>query len=71
MSDFDLVLRGGRIVEGGALVPRTIAVRDGLIAAHREGAQAREVIDVDGCIVLPGLVDAHVHFRDVSVAPLR
>jgi len=61
------VLRGGRIVDGGGLSPRTVAVRDGAIAAlfsPTAPASAREVIDVDGCIVLPGLVDAHVHFRE-------
>ena len=63
---FDLVVRGGRIAEH-ALAVRTIAVRDGKVAAlldPAESAPARETVDVDGCIVFPGLVDAHVHFRE-------
>ena len=63
-NELDLVLRGGRVVEGGGLVARTVAVRDGKIVPFSEGAKAKNVIDVDGCIVLPGLVDAHVHFRE-------
>jgi dihydroorotase len=55
LSDFDLVLRGGQ--------PHTVAVRDGRIVPFSEGTAKCE-IDVGGCIVLPGLVDAHVHFRD-------
>jgi dihydroorotase len=61
------VVRGGRVVEGGALVGRTIAVRAGAIAgllAPGDSPRAGKTIDVDGCIVLPGLVDAHVHFRE-------
>ena len=66
-AEFDLLLRGGKIVDGSALVQRTVAVRDGTIAAllaPTEDAKANSLIDVDGCIVLPGLVDAHVHFRE-------
>jgi dihydroorotase len=55
LSDpFDLVLRG----------ERTVAVRDGKIVPFSEATKAKEVIDVGGCIILPGLVDAHVHFRE-------
>jgi dihydroorotase len=60
-------VRGGVIVEGGRLLPRSIAVRDGTIAAllaPESRAPADNILDVDGCIVLPGLVDAHVHFRE-------
>jgi len=63
-GDFDLILRGGRIVEGAELVARTVAVRGGKIVPFTETVKAKNVIDVDGCIMLPGLVDAHVHFRD-------
>jgi dihydroorotase len=63
---YDLLVEGGRIVEQGALRPRTLAVKDGRIAALLEpgAGQAREELDASGCIVLPGLVDAHVHFRE-------
>jgi dihydroorotase len=68
LSDgFDLAVRGGALVEGGRLVPRTIAVRGGRIAAlvdPSSNLKAKETLDVPGCIVLPGLVDAHVHFRE-------
>ena len=63
----DLLVRGGRVVEPGGLQPRTIAVQAGRVAALLPPGQSppsRNVLDVDGCIVLPGLVDAHVHFRE-------
>lgn len=42
-------------------------IQDGKITAygeHEEFGQPDEVIDASGCIVAPGLVDIHVHFRD-------
>jgi dihydroorotase len=63
----DLILRGGVIVSPDGLAPGDLAVADGRIAALlKPGADApagREIA-VDGCLLLPGLVDAHVHFRE-------
>jgi allantoinase len=45
-----------------------LASADGVIAAREEpgalGDDAREVIDARGLDILPGLIDAHVHFND-------
>lgn len=63
---FDLLIEGGSFVDGDGLRPYSLAVRDGKVAAllaPGEG-EAREKIDAAGCVVLPGLVDAHVHFRE-------
>lgn len=63
---FDLLVEGGSVVQGNELQPCTLAVKDGKIAALLlPGAgEASEKVDASGCIVLPGLVDAHVHFRE-------
>ena len=63
---FDLLVEGGSVVQGNELHPRTLAVKDGKIAALLQpgAGKASEKIDASGCIVLPGLVDAHVHFRE-------
>jgi dihydroorotase len=64
---FDLVIEGGLTVEGQDLRPRTLAVKEGKLAAlldPSEPHEAKKAISVSGCIILPGLVDAHVHFRD-------
>src|SRR4051812_23425773 len=63
---FDLVVQGGRMAHDGLAV-RTVAIKDGKVAAlldAGEPAPARETFDASGCIVFPGLVDAHVHFRE-------
>lgn len=65
MAEFDLVARGGTLVDGtGAPAVRgDVAIRGGRIAAVGEvkGKGARE-IDAEGAIVAPGFVDIHTHY---------
>lgn len=69
---YDLVVAGGRVVDpaNGRDEPADVAVRDGAIAAVGRSlrAGAREVIDAAGCLVTPGLVDAHTHL-DLAPGP--
>ena len=67
----DLLLLGGAIVTQDAdrtiLAEGGIAVRDGAIAATGPAAEiARdwtgERLDIAGCVVMPGLINAHQHF---------
>lgn len=62
---FDLVIRGGTLVDGsgGGPLAADVAVSSGKIVAVgklREGG--REEIDAAGCIVTPGFVDIHTHY---------
>lgn len=64
---FDLLLRGATVVDAGGMSPRDVAVTNGRIAAllpPGAPAEARSTRDLTGLLLLPGLVDAHVHFRD-------
>jgi dihydroorotase len=63
----DAVIEGGLVVSPEGTKPGSIAIRNGKVAAivaPGEKIEARERIDVTGCMILPGLVDAHVHLRD-------
>ena len=62
---FDLILRGGKIIDGNGGDPFVgdVAIRDGKIAAIGDvgGDVARE-IDARGLAVTPGFVDIHTHY---------
>ena len=61
----DLLLKGGRVVDGSGMRSYTadVAIRDGRIAAvGRITAPASRTLDVDGAIVAPGFIDVHTHY---------
>ena len=66
MAEYDLVIRGGTVVDGTG-IPRykaDVAVKDGRVArisGKISPGGARE-IDASGCIVAPGAVDLHTHY---------
>ncbi len=62
---FDLVIRGGEIVDGTGEPAFTgdVAVKDGRIAAvGAVSGKGAEEIDARGMIVAPGFVDIHTHY---------
>ncbi|MDH4268167.1 MAG: amidohydrolase/deacetylase family metallohydrolase, partial [Deltaproteobacteria bacterium] len=63
---YDLLLKGGKIVDKGFIDDRgmDIGVIGGIIAEVRPDLnplEARQVVDVSGFIVAPGLIDFHAH----------
>ena len=63
--DYDLVLKGGRVLDerNGVDGVFDVAIKAGKIAAVGKdlSAKARRVEDVGGAIVAPGLIDIHTH----------
>lgn len=71
---YDLVLRGGRVMdpESGLDAVRDVGIRDGRVAAVTEGGlEGREVIDASGLVVAPGFIDLHAHGQDPFSADLQ
>ncbi len=64
-----LLVRGGRLLDPSQGIdgPGDVLVVDGLVADLGPGLAAPaggEVLEADGLLVTPGLVDIHVHFRE-------
>jgi allantoinase len=65
---FDVVLRANRVITAHGEVARCVGVRDGRIAAiapHDAVLDADELVELaDDEVLLPGLVDTHVHVNE-------
>lgn len=63
MSGFDLIIRGGEIVNADGSVKADLGVKDGKVAQIGGEMSAEVEIDASGKLVFPGGIDAHVHLR--------
>jgi dihydroorotase len=65
-ATFDLIVRGGTLVTPGGRIVADVGARSGRIAAIGDlgAASAAHSIDATGLHVLPGVIDAQVHFRE-------
>lgn len=64
---YQLVVRGGTLCTPGGAIVADVGIREGRIAAIGDlgsHASAAEVIEAHGLHVLPGVIDAQVHFRE-------
>ncbi len=66
---YDLAVRGGTVVGAHTRAPLDVYIRDGKVALltpgeRRPDGDAIDALDASGCLVLPGMVDTHVHFMD-------
>src|SRR5215204_742699 len=72
MASYDLVIKGGTLIDPaqGIHDRRDVAFAGGVVTAvapEIAADQASELIDANGRLVVPGLIDAHVHvFEGVS-----
>ena len=67
---YDLVIRGGLVVDGtgGEAFEADVGVEDGRIAAIGKGlGRGAEEIDAKGRLVTPGFVDIHTHYDGQAV----
>ena len=53
----------GRVANQGCVAKRDVCIKDGVIVSSLDDADAT-IIDAEGCYVMPGVIDTHVHFRE-------
>jgi len=73
-DDFDLVIRRGRVIDPAQQIDRIadVAIRSGRIASIQNQipvSSAAQSIDARGKLVVPGLIDVHLHARDRELPP--
>lgn len=68
-ADYDIVVRGGRVVTAADDAVADVAIRNGTIEAiGRNLGAGRTDIDAAGRFVMPGGVDSHCHIEQLSAA---
>ena len=70
MRDVDTLIRNARVLDvfTGSLRAGDVAIADGRIVGF--GADgARDVVEADGRVLMPGLVDAHIHIESTQLSP--
>ncbi len=67
----DLVIKGGRIANVLSLEYERadIAIKDGVIVGIGPDYEGIREVDADGTVLMPGMIDGHVHIESTMLAP--
>ncbi|WP_159588311.1 adenine deaminase [Chelativorans xinjiangense] len=73
-APFDLLIRGGRVFDAatGRLRAADVGITGRLIASVHAPASrtdGNEIVDADGLILTPGLIDTHMHIESSMITP--
>ena len=65
-SSFDLILKNGKCFIDGQLKNIDIGISQGIIKSinNIEETPDQKILDVNNLLVLPGIIETHVHFRE-------
>lgn len=73
MEPCDLVIKGGRVANVLSLEyeDADVAVKDGIIVGVGSGYSGKTEVDASGMVVIPGLIDGHLHIESTLLSPLE
>ena len=62
----DLIIKNGQCYINGKLKDVNVAIKDGKIQqiGQIKEEEAKEILNVEGQVVLPGCIDTQTHFRE-------
>ncbi|MBW1994958.1 MAG: dihydroorotase family protein, partial [Deltaproteobacteria bacterium] len=63
-SKLDLLVKGDVVLQFEVAKNSSVGIKNGLIVGlygSRDLPEAEEIVDAQGCLIFPGVVDAHVH----------
>ena len=65
-NSFDLIVKNGKCFIDGQLKTIDIGISNGIIKSigKIEETSNQKILDADNLIVLPGIIDTQVHFRE-------
>jgi dihydropyrimidinase len=66
---YDLVIKDGHLITGHQRLDADVGIQGEQIAAIGHGLTGKREIDASGLCVLPGAIDAHVHFDNPTFPP--
>lgn len=64
MAEADLILANGKVLTSGRLTDASVLVEDGKVVGivnHSSPPTAKQTVDVSGLVILPGMIDCHMH----------
>jgi dihydropyrimidinase len=64
VAQYDILIKGGRVVRGSGITPEDIGIRGEAIAKLGQNLNpkaSKKVIDASGKLIFPGIIDAHTH----------
>src|SRR5437868_14745825 len=62
---YDLIIRNGTVIDGSGIpgFHADVAVSNGrIVEVGKVGGSAHRVLDADGLVVAPGIIDNHTHY---------
>lgn len=67
----DILLKDAFVVNvfTGEVLKQSVAVKDGIIAGVGDYDQGKEVFNLSGKYLIPGLIDAHIHIESSMLTP--